>query len=258
MKPSCHPPAVVAAHPAADPRPTLRRHRASGPPWRFARIGAAALLLAAAIRSPAQAPPAPEPAGAPAPKPEARPAKPGKAAPGPGFQALEISADFFELQSKPAESPPGQTNAVNIATAFYRGNVRARDPQMNLDCERLTVKLPTSGGRIDSILAEENVVIELLDDKGQKTRAKGARAVYTSTVTAGATNDVVELTGDARSGPPTLETEQGTLTGDVVLLDRATGRLQARGNVKMKLRPEALQRFAPPDATKPKPAPKLP
>jgi lipopolysaccharide export system protein LptA len=216
----------------------------------------AALLAAAPLL--AQTPPAPGTAGEAAVTADAKSAKPKKAASGQALQALEVSADFFELLSKPAEGQPGQTNTVTVATAFYRGNVRVRDPQMNLDCGRLTVKLPTSGGRIDSIVAEEKVTIELIDEKGEKTRATGAKAVYTSTITPGATNDVVELTGDASSGPPTLETAQGTLTGDVVLLDRATGRLQARGNVKMKLRPDAMQKFAPADAMKPKPAPGTP
>jgi lipopolysaccharide transport protein LptA len=125
-----------------------------------------------------------------------------------------IDADHFEYDSQ-------------IGVAIYRGNVRVNDPQMELTCEVLTVRLPAAGGTVESIVAEQSVVIL---NKQDKSRATGAKAVYTSA------SEVVELTGD-----PRIETPQGVLTGDVVLFDRAKNKLRATGKVHMKLRPDALK-----------------
>lgn len=152
-------------------------------------------------------------------------ADPGRQAASDPNRDIIIDADQFEYEAR-----------LNVAT--YSGHVRVNDPQMEMQCDFLKVKLPPSGGTVQEILAEGHVV---LLNKQDQTRATGAKAVYA------AATDLVELTGN-----PVLETLQGVLTGDVVVFDRAKDRLQARGNVKMKLKPELLKR---PNLLAPKSAP---
>lgn len=125
--------------------------------------------------------------------------------------------------------------------ALYKGNVRVQDPEMDLFCEEMLVRFgsPTNrvsatnappskgsatnapakplmgiGGRIDSIIALRSVVIV---NKKDKSRATGQKAVYN------AQTDVIELTGN-----PVLETEQGTLLGEIIEMDRRNNRLSAK------------------------------
>lgn len=131
---------------------------------------------------------------------------------------LLISADSFEFTS---------TNKL----AVYTGNVRVVDPPVStnarpttLTCKILTVKLPSSGTKIESILAEGDVVI----DQGD-SHATGARAVYR------ASTDVLELTGN-----PMLILSNAVLKADMVMLDRGTGRMRASGHVVMTVKSDAI------------------
>ena len=118
-------------------------------------------------------------------------------------------------------------------TAIYSGNVRVKDPRMDLACEILTVRMGQTGGKVESITATGNVSIEFLDDKGQRIHGTGGRAVYTYNVTAHTTNDVIELFDN-----PMLETVQGTWKGDVITFDRANNNIRAT-NSRMVIRPDA-------------------
>ena len=62
--------------------------------------------------------------------------------------------------------------------AIYRGHVRVDDPQMKLTCEQLIADVPQSGGHVNHIVAETNVVIDFMDNKGQTNHATGDKAVY--------------------------------------------------------------------------------
>ncbi len=104
---------------------------------------------------------------------------------------------------------------LKARTAIYLGDVRVKDPRIELSCEVLTVKLDGSGGKFQNMIAETNVVMECLDHKGQKIRGTGGKAIYTYNVTATYTNDVMELMDN-----PILQTAQGTWQGDVITLDR--------------------------------------
>lgn len=105
--------------------------------------------------------------------------------------------------------------------AVYRGNVIVEDPRVNLTCDTLTARLPTNGTRVDSIIAESSVVI-LIPEKGTTNRATADKAVYTYSVNAGVTNEVLELTGS-----PAIETPQGTMTGTKITWDRARDNISA-------------------------------
>ena len=114
--------------------------------------------------------------------------------------------------------------------ATYRGHVRVDDPQMKLTCERLVADVPQAGGHVSHIVAETNVVIDFFDNRGRTNHATGDKAVYVYSEQGGITNETVTLTGN-----PQMETDQGTLTGDVIVWDRLNNLLTAE-NQKMTYR----------------------
>ena len=125
---------------------------------------------------------------------------------------------------------------------IYTGQVKVADPEIDLLCDKMTVTFgaqrkqkasgknhviqpglnpppkPTKppmmsqGGQIDMIVAENNVVII---NRKDKTRATGAKGVYT------ATTNLLVLTGD-----PVLYHEGGEIRGEIIAWDRITGRLK--------------------------------
>ena len=105
--------------------------------------------------------------------------------------------------------------------AVYYGHVRVDNPQMKLACAQLTADLPPSGGRVNHIVAETNVVIDFTDEKDQTSHATSDKAVYFYAVQNGVTNETVTLTGN-----PQVEDAQGTQTGDVITWDRANNHFQ--------------------------------
>jgi len=111
--------------------------------------------------------------------------------------------------------------------AVYHGHVRVDDPQMKLVCEQLVADVPQSGGHVNHIVAETNVVIDFTDDKGRTNHATSDKAVYVYELEAGVTNETVTLTGNAM-----IESLQGTLTGEPIIWDRAKNRMHA-DNEKM-------------------------
>ena len=120
---------------------------------------------------------------------------------------------------------------LNTRLAVYRGNVRVEDPGMTLTCGVLTAKVPERGGKIESIVAEQNVVVEAPDENGRLTHGTCAKLVYTYSVAGSVTNEIVELTGE-----PLLTNPSGSLVGDLIIWNKASGKVSGR-NVKMKLIP---------------------
>jgi lipopolysaccharide transport protein LptA len=140
----------------------------------------------------------------------------------------EILALVTTNAPAPKPQPRGPTRIESDSVDFdltareatYRGHVRVDDPEMKLSCEWLVADLPQTGGRINHIVAETNVVIDATDDKGQKMHATGEKAVYVYSVPNGVTNETVTLTGH-----PELSNAQGTSTGDVIVWDRVNNHL---------------------------------
>ena len=120
--------------------------------------------------------------------------------------------------------------------AIYQGNVRLKTEGMHLTCEVLTATLSATNSRIESFVGEENVVVDLVDDKGQKIHGTGNRLVYTYSVTGMATNEIVELTGN-----PVLDTAQGLLKGERITYDLLNYKLRAEP-ATMLLRPETTSK----------------
>jgi len=109
--------------------------------------------------------------------------------------------------------------------ATYHGHVRVDDPQMKLTCEQLIVDLPAAGGRVNHIVAETNVVIDFLDNKGQTNHMTSEKAVYVYKVENGLTNETVTLSGKPQ---PQMENAQGKQSGDVIIWNRVNTNTYAR------------------------------
>jgi lipopolysaccharide transport protein LptA len=126
---------------------------------------------------------------------------------------------------------------LKTRVAVYRGHVRVDDAKMKLTCDVLTAKVPEAGGGFDRIEAEQSVVIDAVDAKGETNHALADKMIYTYKIDGGKTNEVVELIGN-----PRLEAPQGTLTGDVIVWDRANNRVSAT-NMKMSFRTGGTNAF---------------
>lgn len=103
----------------------------------------------------------------------------------------------------------------------YSGNVQLNDePRMKLMCDTFTVESPkVPKGKFNRATAEGNVVIDFLND-GMTNHATANKVVYTYSVTNGATNDLIEL-----SGNPVITNLQGSIIGDPIIWDRISGQV---------------------------------
>ena len=121
-----------------------------------------------------------------------------------------------------------QEYSVGPKGALFQGKVRLDHPQMHWTCQSVTALAPPGGGRLSRIVAEQAVVFDLTDDKGQQVRGTGEKAVYTCGSTGTLTNELMELIGN----PATLTTTNFTGRNDVFMLDLANHRLGAPGKSK--------------------------
>ena len=117
-------------------------------------------------------------------------------------------------------------------TAVYQGNVKVEDPRVSMTCELLRARMPAEGKRVDSIIAETNVIIYIPQD-GATNTATADRAIYTYLIEAGVTNETLELMGS-----PMIKSPQATAVGTKLVLDITTGVISGE-NVLMKYRAAA-------------------
>jgi lipopolysaccharide export system protein LptA len=119
---------------------------------------------------------------------------------------------------RPTTNAPTQIDSdsadfdLNGRRAIYSGHVRVDDSRMTLICAQLTVDLPTTGGRINHIVAETNVVIDATDDKGATNHITCGKAVYDYNVQGMVTNETVTLTSS-----PQIVNAQGTNIADKII-----------------------------------------
>src|SRR5580692_188980 len=125
---------------------------------------------------------------------------------------------------------------LNRRWATYTENVVVSDQQMKLTCEWIEANLPLNGVPITNILARTNVVMDFVDEKGQKTRATGDQAVYYFHVQNGVTNETVTLTANP-PGKPEVTQGKDTMTGDAIIWDRTTDQVRVTGHFKGMLWP---------------------
>ena len=126
------------------------------------------------------------------------------------------------------------TNKTMVAV--YRGHVRVSDPRMRLTADVLTVTVPLAGGRPESMVAETNVFMTALDDRGHTNTAHGDKVVYSYKITGGITNELVVLTGT----PAVVVTPEGTMTSDRIDGDLIKGTFDGGTNVRMTINAESL------------------
>jgi len=108
----------------------------------------------------------------------------------------------------------------------YHGHVRVDDPEMKLTSEWLITDLPQPGEHVNHIVAETNVVIDFLDDRGKTNHATCDRTVYSYEVKAGITNELVTLAGSAK-----VENAEFVITGEPIVLNLVTRKITARNLV---------------------------
>ena len=113
--------------------------------------------------------------------------------------------------------------SVKDRSAVYTGNVRVEDPLMTLTCELLTARMFTNSTKLESIIAEKNVVVDGIDNKGQTGHATAEKLVYSFKVLNGVTNETIELTGN-----PRLTNSIGEFNGDPIVWDITRGRITAK------------------------------
>ncbi|MEI7730019.1 MAG: hypothetical protein WCO56_10635 [Verrucomicrobiota bacterium] len=132
-------------------------------------------------------------------------------------QDLEIRAGRFDFDSR--KSYVNYTGGVQVRELT---NNSATPRPFKLSSATMGIQLPPGGGGgVQTIISEENVVIE----EGT-SRVTGTRAVYS------ATNELVVVTGLAR-----WETEQAEGKGERLVLDRKQNRFEAYDATYTKLRP---------------------
>jgi hypothetical protein len=131
-------------------------------------------------------------------------------------QDLDINSDsgYFD----------GITNQmVYLGHVFVTYNVKDR-----LNCERLTVDIPANHGNPTNIVAETNVVVDVLDEKGGTNHITAGKAVYSYQLLNPATNVVksvtnivyaVLITFTGGNPRPKLERPDAIISDDVIIID---------------------------------------
>jgi lipopolysaccharide export system protein LptA len=134
----------------------------------------------------------------------------------PELKPIQVLADEGEFQPEAA--------GTNVTLGVFRGNVRVRNERGQLACERLTVATLGRDYQVQTMIAEQNIIIE----QG-KSRVTCTRAEYAAQ--AGA----VELTGR-----PTWRIGEREGESDRLWLDLRNKTYRAIGQVKMRLPAGAL------------------
>jgi hypothetical protein len=125
-----------------------------------------------------------------------------------------------------------QGYTVGPEGALFRGKVRLDHPQMQWSCERVAALAPHGSGRTNQVVAEQAVVFDLTDDKGQQVHGTGDKAVYTYSVSSAVTNETMVLTGT----PAQLGATNFAGRNSIFILDLANHRLGAPGKSKYVVR----------------------
>lgn len=116
--------------------------------------------------------------------------------------------------------------------ALFRGKVRLEHPQMQWSCEQVAALAPHGAGRTNQVVAEQTVVFDMTDDRGQKVHGTGDKAVYTYGVSGVVTNEMIVLTGN----PARLVATNFAGVNSIFILDLANHRLGAPGKSKYVVR----------------------
>lgn len=113
---------------------------------------------------------------------------------------------------------------LNSHWITYQDHVCVSNAQMKLTCEWLRSNMPQNGEHVTNIVAETNVVIDIINE-GQMTRVTGDKGVYDYHVENGVTNETVTITG-APGHPPRIQRGPDTTTGDMFIYDLTARKLE--------------------------------
>jgi hypothetical protein len=118
--------------------------------------------------------------------------------------------------------------------ALYQGDVKVEDPRIALTCGILTATISEGAGRVDSLIAESNVVAIITTNNTVFT-VTAAKAVYNCRMSHTVTNQTLELSGLPE--PKITWPQEGstpTRTNEFVarriLWDIGTGNIKAEGH----------------------------
>jgi len=101
---------------------------------------------------------------------------------------------------------------------IYLGHVVVTDKaRATMHCGQLTVDVPMSGGDPTNILAEIDVVVDVLDEKGQTNHVTADKAIYAYSVANTVTNRTLTFTGGKPM--PKVVNPQFTATGEPLVYD---------------------------------------
>jgi lipopolysaccharide export system protein LptA len=131
---------------------------------------------------------------------------PAEAAPG-----IDIFSDQFEYAEK-------------TGLGVYQGNVRVAGTNLASTEGRLTIVLAAAERRLQSLLAEQNVIADY-----EKIHATGDRVAYS------ADTDLIQLTGQ-----PTWRIEDRDGSGDELVFDRTNRVLHANGHARLKMPAQSM------------------
>ncbi len=109
----------------------------------------------------------------------------------------------------------------NSRRLVYSTHVFVDDPRVKLWCERLTLDLPPQG-HPTNVVAETNVVIDFIGDKGETNHVTSDKAVYSFSVDDGKTNELVTFTGH-EGKPPVVTMAQGVIYSEPLVWDKSAG-----------------------------------
>jgi len=107
---------------------------------------------------------------------------------GSGTNSRALPAQFAEVFSRDYSLRP--------EGALFRGNVRLEHPRIQWRCGQVSASAPHGAVRTNYVVAEQAVVFDATDDKGEKVHGTGDKAVYTYGVSGGATNETMVLDGN--------------------------------------------------------------
>jgi len=152
----------------------------------------------------------------------------------------------------PATNAPQQELFITSESAYYDGitnqmvyigHVYVDDhAKARLHCGRLTVSLPPNGGNPTNILAETNVVVDVLDQSGATNHITADKAVYAYGVVTNSpgiltTNETVTFTGGQPM--PELTNAKSTVLADPMIMDVPRKTFSFPGKVEMRFRQPA-------------------
>ena len=125
------------------------------------------------------------------------------------------AAPTNDLEKLTIQSPNGGTFDMANYRIVYLGPVTVDDPRMHLTSDWLAADMPPHDKNQNrQIVALTNVVMVMIDNKGETNHATSDKAVYDFHLEGVATNETVTLSGHAK-----MWTDKFTATGEPLVWD---------------------------------------